>query len=194
MEDRSKRTETVRPQSNERFEKRQGCDSVLSATKGENGVELNGETADEDMEDGEVGFDDGSAQVRKHPRPRPTDRQRAPSGHDHTSTAQIMAQVLCAMGRGVNAPQRRSDTQEDLEGVPRVSVDYGFLGERESEEQVSPVLVIRERRHKMTWAMLVPREGTEFSLDRKESSEGSFINSGTTQSRFDVTTSQRLRH
>ena len=40
-------------------------------------------------------------------------------------------------------------------------MDYGFLGERDSEEQVSPVLVIRERRHKMTWAMLVPREGTE---------------------------------
>ena len=41
-------------------------------------------------------------------------------------------------------------------------MDYGFLGERESEEHVSPVLVIRERRHKMTWAMLVPRKGTEF--------------------------------
>ena len=41
-------------------------------------------------------------------------------------------------------------------------MDYGFLGERESEEQVSPVLVIRERRPKMTWAMLVPSEGTEF--------------------------------
>ena len=35
--------------------------------------------------------------------------------------------------------------------------------ERESEEQVAPVLVIRERRYKMTWAMLVPRKGTEFS-------------------------------
>ena len=42
----------------------------------------------------------------------------------------------------------------------------GFL-ERESEEYVSPVLVIRERRHKMTWAMLVPREGAEFSLIAK---------------------------
>ena len=66
------------------------------------------------------------------------------------------------MGRGVNAPNRRSDAQEDLEGVPHVSMDYGFLGERESEEQVSHVLVIRARRHKMTWAVLVPRKGTEF--------------------------------
>ena len=41
-------------------------------------------------------------------------------------------------------------------------MDYGFLGEEESEEQVSLVLVIRSRRHKMTWAMLVPRKGTEF--------------------------------
>ena len=46
--------------------------------------------------------------------------------------------------------------------VPHVSMDYGFLGERESGDRVSPVLVIREPRHKMTWAMLVPRKGTEF--------------------------------
>ena len=75
---------------------------------------------------------------------------------------------FCVMWRGVNAPHRRSDAQDDLDGVPHVSMDYGFLGEKESEDRVSPVLVIRERRHKMTWAMLVPRKGTEF---RKESSE-----------------------
>ena len=44
-----------------------------------------------------------------------------------------------------------------------MSMDYGFLGERESEDRVSPVLVIREWRHKMTWAMLVPRKGPEFT-------------------------------
>ena len=43
-----------------------------------------------------------------------------------------------------------------------MSMDYGFLCEKESEDRVSPVLVIRERRHKMTWTMLVPRKGTEF--------------------------------
>ena len=62
----------------------------------------------------------------------------------------------------MNSPHRGSDAQDDLEGVPHVSMDYGFLGEKESEEQVASVLVIRERRHKMTWAMLVPRKGTEF--------------------------------
>ena len=46
-------------------------------------------------------------------------------------------------------------------------MDDGFLGEREPEEHVSPVLVIRERRHKMTWAMLVPRKGTEFPWNAK---------------------------
>ena len=69
MEDMSKRTETVRPPLNERCERRQKCDSVLSATNDENDVELNGETDDEDMEDGEMGFDDGSAQVRNIPDP-----------------------------------------------------------------------------------------------------------------------------
>ena len=43
------------------------------------------------------------------------------------------------------------DARMELEGVPHVSM-----------EQVSLVLVIRERRPKMTWAMLVPRRGTEF--------------------------------
>ena len=71
----------------------------------------------------------------------------------------------------MNSPHRRSDAQDDLEGLPHVSMDYGFLGERESEEQVTLVLIIRERRDTMTWAMLVPRNGTEFSLDCKESSE-----------------------
>ena len=41
-------------------------------------------------------------------------------------------------------------------------MDYGFLGERDSEEQVTSVLATRERRLKMTWAMLVPGIGTEF--------------------------------
>ena len=60
------------------------------------------------------------------------------------------------MGRGVNAPDRRSDAQDDLDGVPHLSVDCAFLGEGESEEHVSSVLFISERR--MTWAMLVPRK------------------------------------
>ena len=72
-----------------------------------------------------------------------------------------MMRILCDGAQGERA-HRRSDAQDDLEGVPHVSLDYGFLGEKESEDRVSPVLVIRERRHKMTWAMLVPRKGTEF--------------------------------
>ena len=55
MEDRSKRTETVRSQLDERCEKQRECDSVLSATNDENDVELNGETDGEDVEDGEMG-------------------------------------------------------------------------------------------------------------------------------------------
>ena len=43
--------------------------------------------------------------------------------------------------------------------------------ERESEEQVTLVLVIRERRHKMTWAMLVPRKGTTFPWIAKKAAK-----------------------
>ena len=57
MEDRSKRTETVRPQWCEHSGQQPESDSALSATSDESDTELNGET-DEDMEDGETGFDD----------------------------------------------------------------------------------------------------------------------------------------
>ena len=50
---------------------------------------------------------------------------------------------FCVNGRGVIAPHRGSDAQDDLEGAPHVSMDYGFLGEKKSEDRVSPVLVIR---------------------------------------------------
>ena len=157
MEDRSKRAETVRPQLGERWEKRRECDSVLSVTKDENREELNGETDDEDTEDGEMGFDDGSAQVRNIRDPgQPTAKEH----QEHMSTHRPYRSwcKLCVMRRGVNAPQRRSDAQDDMEGVPHVSLDCGVLGEKEPEDRVSLVLVIREQRR----ALLVPREGTEF--------------------------------
>ena len=160
MEGRSKRTPVTPQLDDRRAEQREG-DDALSATEDENDVELNGETDDEDMEDGEMEFDDGSAQVRNVRDPgQPTAKE-----HQEHMTAHRPHRSWCkffVMGRGVNAPHRRSNAQDDLDGMPHVSVDYGFLGERDSEEQTSPVLVIRERRHKMTWAMLVLRKWTEF--------------------------------
>ena len=121
MEDSSKRTETVRPPLNERCERRQKRDSVLSATNDENDVELNGETDDEDMEDGEVGFDDGSAQVRNIRGPRTTDRQGAPRAHDHSSTVQIMVQVLCDGTRGERTTQEIRCSRRLGRGPARVN-------------------------------------------------------------------------
>ena len=103
-----------------------------------NDFELNGETDDEDMEDGETGFDDGSAQVRDVRDPgQPTESER----REHMSTHRPNGSwcKFCVMGRGVNSPHRRSDAQDDVEGVRHVSTDYGFLVDRESEEQVTPV-------------------------------------------------------
>ena len=133
----------------------------MSATEDENDVELSGETYDEEIEDGETGFDDGSVQVRNIRDPgQPTAKEH----QEHMTTHRPYRSrcKFCVMGRGVNAPHRRSDAQDDLDGMPHVSMDFGFFGDRNSEEQTSPVPVIRERRHKMTWAMLVPRKGTEF--------------------------------
>ena len=135
---------------------------MLSATNDETGDdELNGETDDDYMEDGETGFDDGSVQVRNIRDPgQPTAKEH----QEHLTTNQPYRSWcnFCVMVRGVNAPHRKSDAQDDSEGVPHVSMDYVFLGERESEDGVSPVLDIRDRRHKMTWAMLGLRKGTQF--------------------------------
>ena len=103
---------------------------------------MNGETDDEGMEDGEMGFNDASAPGQ------PTAKE--PQEHVTTHRPYRSWCKFSVMGGGVNAPHRRSNAQDDLEGVPHVSMDCGFLGEKESEDRVSPVLVIRERRHKMT--------------------------------------------
>ena len=73
------------------------------------------------------------------------------------------------MERGVNSPHKRSGAQDDDGGVLHACVD-GLWGEKESEEQVALVLVMRERRHKMTWAMLIPTRN-RISLDCEESSK-----------------------
>ena len=77
------------------IEKQPECDSALGTKSNENDVELNGETDDEDMEDGETGFDDGSAQVRSIRDPGQPAVKDAPRAHDRTSTIQIMVEVLC---------------------------------------------------------------------------------------------------
>ena len=95
-------------------------DSALSAKSDGNDIELNNETDCEDMEDGETGFDDGSAQLRDIRDPG----QPTPSEHrEHTTTHRPYRSryKFCVMGRGVNSPHRRSDAQDDLEGgAPRV--------------------------------------------------------------------------
>ena len=94
MKDRSKRTETVGPQFGERRKGQAECDSVLSAKSDGNDIELNGETDDEDVEEVETGFDDGSAQVRNIRDSGQPTAHGTPRAHDHTSSMQIMVQVL----------------------------------------------------------------------------------------------------
>ena len=88
---------------------------MCRTTNDENDVELNGETDDEDMEDGEMGFDDGSVQVRNiRDQGQPTVKEH----QEHMTTHRPYRSwcKFCVMGRGVNAPHRRSDAQDDLEG------------------------------------------------------------------------------
>ena len=111
MEDRSKRTEAVRPLCCER---QLVCDSALSATSDGNDIEINGETDDEDMEDRETGFDDGSAQVRNV---RDPGQSIVKEHQEHMNTHRPYRSwcKFSVMGRGVNSPHRRSDAHDDLE-------------------------------------------------------------------------------
>ena len=120
MEDRYKRAETVRPPHDEHCECQFVCDNALSAKSDVKDIELNGEMIDEDKEDGETGFDDWSAQVRKIRDPgQPTESEHG----EHLTTHRPYRSwcKFCLMGRGVNSPHRRSDAQDDLEGVFHVS-------------------------------------------------------------------------
>ena len=85
-------------------------------------IELNGETDDEDMEDGETGFDDGSAQVRNVRDPgHPTAKEH----QEHMTTHRPYRSwcKFCTMGRGVNSPRvRQGNLAEDgAENFHRVS-------------------------------------------------------------------------
>ena len=72
---------------------------MLNVTNDENGHELNGETDNEDMEDEEMGFDDGSAQVRNIRDPgQPTAKEH----QEHMTTHRPYRSwcKFCVMGRG----------------------------------------------------------------------------------------------
>ena len=68
----------------------------------------------------------------------------------------------CIRGRGLNAPHHRVP-EEDKQGgeVAYVSLDYGFMPSKVHDEQFGPVLVLRDRKTRMTGSILVPAKGVE---------------------------------
>ena len=93
-----------------------------------NDEELNGEADSKNMEDGELEFDDGSAQVSNI---RDPGELIVKDYQEHMITHR-QYRSLCKFGvmeRGVNAPDRRADAQDDVDGVPNVSMDDGILVE-----------------------------------------------------------------
>ena len=73
-----------------------------------------------------MGFDDGSAQVRNIRDPgQPTAKEH----QEHMTTHRPFRSwcKFCVMERGVNAPHRRSDARDDLEGVSLCQWAMGFL-------------------------------------------------------------------
>ena len=140
---------------------------------------------------GKMGFDDGSVQVRNIRDPgQPTVKEH----QEHMTTHRPCRSwcKFCVMGRLVSAPHRRSDAQDDLEGVPDVSMDDGFLGERNRKSRCLLCWSSANgdtRRREPCWF----RERERSSLESQREQRGSLINWDTTGSRSDVTTSQRLK-
>ena len=192
VEDRSKRVETVGPHHYKHYERQIVCDSVLSVKNDGDDIGLKGEADDEGMEDGETGFDDGSAQVRNI---RDPGQQTVKEQQEHMATHRPHRSwcKFCVMGRGVNSPHRRSDAEDDFEGVHHVSMDCGFLGEKGSEEQVTPLLVICERRHRNDVGFAGSKKRNGVPLGSQRERRSLLISLGTTELRSDVTKNQRLR-
>ena len=135
--------DAVRPLHDEHCDYQFLCDGTLSAKSDVNDIGLNGDTDDEDMEDGQTGFDDGSAPARFIRDPgQPTENEHREHMNTHRPCRPWCK--LCVVGRGVNSPHSRSVAQDDLEGAPHVSMDGFFLGEEESGEQVTLVPAIRD--------------------------------------------------
>ena len=174
MEDRSKRAETVRPQMHEHCEKRRECDGTLNVTNDKNGDELNGETDDEDMEDGEVGFDDGSARVRNIRDPgQPTakEHQDMTTHRPHRSRCKFCDGARCERAAQEMQCSRR------LEGS--AACVNGLCGEKEPEDRES-------------FGLFRAKERSSPGSRREQRS--SSINSGSTESRSGATTSRQLKH
>ena len=88
VKDRSLRAESVRPLHDEHCERQMVCNSTLSANSDMNDIELDGETDDEDMEDGKTLCDDGSSAVRTSCDPgQPTGSQRREHMNTHLDPA-----------------------------------------------------------------------------------------------------------
>ena len=117
-----------------------------------------------------MGFHDGSAQARNIRDPgQPTAheyQERMTTHRPYSSWCKF-----CLMGCGVNSLHRRSEAQDDLEGVSHVSIDHGFFGEKEFEEQVTLVLVIWETETHDDVGYVGAEKGNGVHLDHKESSE-----------------------
>ena len=65
----------------------------------------------------------------------------------------------CVKGRGNNQPHRKSVERDDEEKVPVIGMDYGFLIKKGADEQMGPMLVLKDSRHGLAKAMVVPAKG-----------------------------------
>ena len=73
---------------------------------------------------------------------------------------------FCVRGRGQSQGHFKVDKGD--EQIPLISVDYGFLGTRDSPANETPILLIKDRLSKSIWAHPVPNRGLQPSMHGSE--------------------------
>ena len=73
-------------------------------------------------------------------------------------TIPLMVPCVCVRGKGRNAPHRRR-TECETSGVPKVSMDYFFLGSQEERADESPMLVMVDESTGNKYARVVDKRG-----------------------------------
>ena len=65
----------------------------------------------------------------------------------------------CVKGRGNNQPHRKSAEKDKDDSVPVIGMDYGFMTKKGTDDQMGPMLVLKESRHGLVKSMVVPAKG-----------------------------------
>ena len=113
-----------------------------------------------------TGFDEETEARHMRVAIKPTPEEVA--AHEETHLPSRSWCKYCVRGRGRSVSHHRVSGKEE-EQIPTISVDYGFLGTKDTPATELPVLVGRDRQSMAVWASPVPHKGaaeSDHGVDR----------------------------